>query len=170
MGCTPAVVGDVGERGALDRLTAAGTLDGCRVDQEQIIAEARALAGEDAHQPLDRVGQPAPTLKVRRLGRDLGEETAKALAGDLEKPSVTRDSHDRLRDTEGDHLRVGEHSACVARRLGKEIVRRAINRGAEKVEVGVHRGLLVDGVLSTADFGLSASNPSNTATAVESLI
>ena len=35
----------------------------------------------------------------------------------------------------------------------------AINDGAEGVEVGVHRRLLVDGVLVTADFGLCAPNP-----------
>jgi hypothetical protein len=54
--------------------------------------------------------------------------------------------------------------------LGQEIVCRAENGGAESVEVGVHRGLLVDGVLNTADFGLSAVNPLITAFAVESLI
>jgi len=40
----------------------------------------------------------------------------------------------------------------------------------QSVEVGVHRGLQVSGVLGTADFGLSAQNPPTTATAVESLI
>ena len=45
-----------------------------------------------------------------------------------------------------------------------------LNDGAESVEVGVQRGLLVDGVFDTADFGLSARNPLNTALAVESTI
>jgi hypothetical protein len=50
-------------------------------------------------------------------------------------------------------------------------VSRAINGDAESVEVGVHRGLLADdGVFGTADFGLSAQNPTNTALAVESII
>ena len=53
---------------------------------------------------------------------------------------------------------------------GRKIVRRAVNGDAESVEVGVHRGLLVDGDFGTADFGLSAQNPSNTAIAVESTI
>lgn len=44
----------------------------------------------------------------------------------------------------------------VSRPLRQEIVRRAIDDGAESVEVGVHRGLPVDGDFSTADFGLSA--------------
>jgi hypothetical protein len=51
-------------------------------------------------------------------------------------------------------------SASVTRRRSglfrQEIVRRAINDGAESVEVGVHRGLSVDGCFSTVDFGLSA--------------
>jgi hypothetical protein len=54
--------------------------------------------------------------------------------------------------------------------LRKEIVGCAINGGAESVEVGVQRGLLVDGVVNTADFGLSAPNPLITAFAVESTI
>jgi hypothetical protein len=37
-------------------------------------------------------------------------------------------------------------------------------------EVGVHRGLSVDGCFSTVDFGLSASYPLNTAIAGESTI
>ncbi len=45
---------------------------------------------------------------------------------------------------------------------------RDVDRLVSDVEVGVHRGLRVDGVLDTADFGLSAKNPPNTATAVES--
>jgi polyisoprenoid-binding protein YceI len=49
-------------------------------------------------------------------------------------------------------------------------VRCAINGNAESVEVGVHRGLQVDGVVRTADFGLSVQNPIATAIAVESII
>jgi hypothetical protein len=52
----------------------------------------------------------------------------------------------------------------------QEIVRCAINGDAEGVEVGVHRGLQVDGVLDTADFGPSVQNPFATAIAVESII
>jgi hypothetical protein len=89
---------------------------------------------------------------------------------DLEEPTVARDPHDRLRDAEGDDFRVCDHATGVPRPHGQEIVSSAINDGAESVEVGVHRGLLVDGVFSTADFGLSAQNPWNTAAAVESLI
>jgi hypothetical protein len=76
-----------------------------------------------------------------------------------------------LGDTERDDLRVCDHPTSVPWPFRKEIVSRAINGGAESVEVDVHRGLLVDdGDFSTADFGLSAQNPSNTAIAVESLI
>jgi hypothetical protein len=40
--------------------------------------------------------------------------------------------------------------------LWQKVIGCAINVGAESVEVGVHRGLRVDGVSDTADFGLSA--------------
>jgi hypothetical protein len=52
----------------------------------------------------------------------------------------------------------------------EEVVAGPVNDGAESVEVGVHRGLQVDGALDAADFGLSAHHPSNTAQAVESII
>ena len=85
------------------------------------------------------------------------------LPGDLEEPTVARDPHDRLRDAERDDFRVCDHATGVPWRFGQEIVSSAINDGAESVEVGVHRGLQVDGDFSTADFGLSAQNPSNPA-------
>jgi hypothetical protein len=95
---------------------------------------------------------------------------AKTLASDRQETTVARDAHDRLRYTKRDDLRVCDQTTRVCRRFRQEIVCRAINSDAESVEVGVHRGLQVDGVISTADFGLSAQNPSNTALAVESLI
>jgi len=75
-----------------------------------------------------------------------------------------------LGNAERDDLRVCDATAGVSWLLRQEIVRRAINGDAESVEVGEQRGLLVDGVLGTADFGLSATNPSNTTNAVESII
>jgi hypothetical protein len=87
-----------------------------------------------------------------------------ALSGRGQEALVGGDSHDRLGDGEGDELGVGERSSVIGGLLGQEIVRHAINGDAEGVEVGVHRGLQVDGeFLITADFGLSASNPSITA-------
>jgi hypothetical protein len=95
---------------------------------------------------------------------------AKSFPSDFEKPTVAGNPHDRLCDTERQDLRVGDDSARVCGRFWQEIVGRAINDRAESVEVGVHRGLLVDGVLDTADFGLSVLNPFTTAIAVESII
>jgi len=92
------------------------------------------------------------------------------LAGHGEKAAVTRDAHDRLGDAEGDHLGIGDPPPRVARWSGQKVVARAINGGAESVEVGVQRGLLVDGAVNTADFGLSALCPPFTALAVESTI
>ena len=93
-----------------------------------------------------------------------------ALGRDREEAAVAWDAHDGLGDAERDDLGVRDPAAGVARSLGQEIVGRAINGGAESVEVGVQRGLLVDGAVNTADFGLSALNPLITALAVESTI
>ena len=65
-------------------------------------------------------------------------------------------------DAERRDLRVGDPAAGISGLGGQEIVRRAINDGAESVEVGVHRGLSVDGCFGTADFGLSALKSSTT--------
>jgi hypothetical protein len=66
--------------------------------------------------------------------------------------------------------RVGRTPTGVAPLLWQKIICCAINEGAEGVEVGVHRGLLVDGVLGTVDFGSSASNPFCAVILVESII
>ncbi|HEX3325104.1 MAG TPA: hypothetical protein VHR65_08260 [Solirubrobacterales bacterium] len=108
-------------------------------------------------------------MEARLLGQ-LGEETAKAFAGDCQEATVRWDAHDRLGDAKRGDLGVGDPAAGIAWLLGQEIVCRAINDGAESVEVGVHRGLSVDGCFSTADFGLSALKSSITALAVESTI
>ena len=107
---------------------------------------------------------------VAGLAGQYGKQVTKPLAGGLEKPPVTGDAHDRLSDRERDDLGVGELTASVPAGLWQEIVSRAINSDAEGVEVGVHRGLLVDGVLDTADFGPSAPKPSRTTKPVESII
>jgi hypothetical protein len=84
------------------------------------------------------------------------------LAGHRQKATVARNPHDGLGDTEGDDLRVCDPSTGVSSPLGEEIVRRAENGDEERVEVGVHRGLPVDGDLDTADFDHSSPNPSIT--------
>jgi len=76
-----------------------------------------------------------------------------------------------LADAESDDLSVGDPAAGVIRLAGQEIVRHAINGGEESVEVGVHRGLQVDGEnLITADFGLSSPIPSTSAASVVELL
>ena len=72
---------------------------------------------------------------------------------------------------EGDDFRIGDFSSCVTRFLWQKIIGCAINVRAESVEVCVHRGLRVDGVLDTADFGLSALfSLESVAVSVESII
>jgi hypothetical protein len=132
--------------------------------------EAGRFGGEDADQPLDRLGQASSSLVVAGLLWQLGEELTKALAGDCQEAAIGGDAHDRLGDAERCYLSVGDPTTGVPGLLRQEIVRRAINDCAESVEVGVHRGLSVDGCFSTVDFGLSAPYPLITAFAVESII
>src|SRR6187200_319293 len=165
-----AVVGGIAEGRAACRLDRAGALQRGGIDQQHIVVEARGGGGEDAGEPLDRLAQAGSALVEAGLLGQLGEEVVQALAGNGEEAAVRGDAHDRLGDAEGRDLGVGDPAAGVSGLLGQEIVRRAINDGAESVEVGVHRGLSVDGCFGTADFGLSASNPSITAAAVESTI
>jgi hypothetical protein len=75
-----------------------------------------------------------------------------------------------LGNRERDHLGVIAPAAGVGRGAGQEIVGGDMNRGAEAVEVGVHRGLRVDGARDTADLGPSAQAPCPTARSVESII
>ncbi len=65
---------------------------------------------------------------------------------------------------------IGDRSTRIGRAAGKKVISRAIDRDAEGVEVGVHRGLSAGGVFNTVDFDPSASNPGSTAISVESLI
>jgi hypothetical protein len=62
------IVGIVAQDGLLDGLTTSGALDRRGVDQRQIVRANEALAGKDAHQPLECVGQPTPTREVSGLG------------------------------------------------------------------------------------------------------
>jgi hypothetical protein len=89
---------------------------------------------------------------------------------DGQKAPIGRDAQRHLGDRQGDHLGVIEIAPAVGRGAGQEIVGGDINRGAEGVEVGVHRGLRVDGAIATADFGPSVHSPCSTARSVESII
>jgi hypothetical protein len=112
----------------------------------------------------------APALEVAGLSGRPREQVAQAPAGDGQEAPVRGDAHRHLGDRQGDHLGIVELAAGVGGPAGQEIVRGDINRGAEGVEVGVHRGLRVDGAIATADFGPSARGPFSTARSVASII
>jgi hypothetical protein len=131
---------------------------------------ARAGGGEDAGQPVDALPERSPALEVGRLARQPGEQVRQPLAGDGQEAPVRGDAHDDLGHGQRDDLGVGDLSPRVGSPAGQEIVGGDINRGAEGVEVGVHRGLRVDGAIATADFGPSARGPFSTARSVESII
>ena len=164
MGGAVAVVGGVAERRAPCRLDRAGALQWRGVDEQHVVVEAWGGGGEYADEPLDRLGEAGSALVETGLLGQLGKEMTQSLAGDRQETAVGGDAHDRLGDAERRDLRVGDSPPPgISGLLRQEIVCRAINDGAESVEVGVHRGLSVDGCFSTADFGLSALKSSTTA-------
>ena len=163
-----AVAAMIGERGALDRLLRTTTFDRSRIQQDDVVVVAGGVGCEDPGEPLDRRAEPAAALVEAGLLGQFGEEVAKALSGDCEKAPIGRQSHDRLGDAEGDDLRVCDPSPRVRLTFGQEIVGSAENCREEQVEVGIHRGLQVDGGgLITADFDLSCllSLPTSTVSA-----
>ena len=92
-----------------------------------------------------------------------------ALGSSQEAP-IRRYPHQHLGDAEGDDLCIAQRAPGVAWPLGQEVVGRAVDTDQQQVEVGVHRGLLVDGVLDTADFDLHPLVPIATTGAVTSII
>jgi hypothetical protein len=169
----PAVIGGVAQRAALDRLAAAGALHRGRVEQQQILLEPRSVAGEHAHQPLQRVRRPAAAFEVPGLLRQLGEQAADAFARDREKSPIGRDPHDRPRHAQRDELRVCDSSNSVGLPFRQEIAGRDEHGPEQQLEAGVHRGTFRSAMrLSTADLGpaarFSVQTPPNTATTVKS--
>src|ERR1039457_6906525 len=168
MAGTVAVVGGVGERvrgaraaATLNRLKRADTLDRRRVDEQQRVVEAGAVARELADQALDHPGQAQPALVKRGPLRQLREQVRQTSGRDREEPGIGRDPHDRLRDRERDDLCVEDSSSGVLPLFGQEIVHRAINSDQQQIEVGVHRGPPQGrrSVQDTVDFDLPAYVP-----------
>ena len=88
----------------------------------------------------------------------------------LQEAAVARNPHQHLRHAQRDDLGVAELPSPVARRLRQQVVRGAVDSDAEQVEVGVHRGLQVDGAIDTADFDLPHPVPLDHGNAVASII
>ena len=168
----PAVISGVCQLRATDGFTALRAGDRRAVNEQQIVREARTLAGEDPKQPLQRVDQAATALEVPGLLRQLWEQVPETLARDRKKPPIRRDPHDRLRHAQRDDLRVCDPSSRVGLPVRQEIVGGAEHRREQQVEVGVHRGPLWSAMRdSTADFDPAALKPStNTARPAESTI
>jgi hypothetical protein len=104
------------------------------------------------------------------LSRKNGEEMPNLPTGGPQEAAVRGETHEDLRNSQGDDLGIGGLAPGVGFLLWQKIIGCAINDGAEGVEVGVHRGLQADGVSDTADFGSSASNPFCTVIFVASII
>src|SRR5260370_14593347 len=140
-----AVAADLGELRAADGVERAAALDRGRVEQEQIVACAGALRGEDADQPLDCLRQPGAPLVQRVLAWQLRKQMPELAAGGAQKPAVTRDPHQHLCDAERHDLRVGQLAPPITRTTRQQVVSRAVDTDTEQVEVGVHRWLQSDG-------------------------
>jgi hypothetical protein len=164
------IVGHVGKGRTANRLSTASALDGRGVDEQEIVGKSRAFGGKDTHQPVDGIRESPPPFVVTGLAGNLRKEVHELPAGGSQEAAIRRDAHDGLSHREGDDLSIGAMAAGVGASLWQKIIGCAINDGAEGVEVGVHRGLLVDGVANTADFGPSASNPFCAVILVESII
>lgn len=120
---------------------------------------------KDAHQPLQRFGQPTPALEVAGLLGQPQKQMPEALGRDREKPPVGWDAHDRLGHAQRDDLRVCDPPGGVVLPFGQEIVGGAEHRREQQVEVGVHPGPHRSAMrISTADFDPAARKSStNTA-------
>lgn len=164
------VVTDVRKCGAKRRIPASTALDRGGVDKQEIVVETGALLAKDDQQPGEVRSETTPTFEVAGLIRDVRKEMGKRALRPSKEAPVGRLPHDGLGHRQGDDLSISRLPSRVPSSFWQKIIGCAINEGAEGVEVGVHRGLLVDGVLDTADFGPPASNPFCRAIFVESII
>jgi hypothetical protein len=165
-----AVAADLGERRAACRFQRTTALDRRGVKQDDIVGVSGRSLREHPDKPLDRLGQAPSPFVQSILRRQAGKQMPQLPLRRPQEAPIRRDPHQHLRDTERNDLRVGELSPCVRRPSGQEVVGRAVDTDQQQVEVGVHRGLLVNGVKDTADFDLPHLVPIATANAVASII
>jgi hypothetical protein len=164
------VVTEVGKSRTQRRLPASCAFDRGGVDEQEVVRETGALPGKDDQKPVKDGSESAAALEVARLLGDNGKQMGKRSLRPPKETPVGGLTHDGLGHRQRDDLGIGRVATGVSLPLWQKVIGCAINEGAEGVEVGVHRGLLVDGVSDTADFGPSASNPFCTAIFVESII
>src|SRR6266404_6050679 len=145
MAARVAVAADLGQPRTTGRLERAAALHRRGIEQQQIVAAAGALGGEDADQPLDRLRQASPPLMQRVLAGQMRKQVAELAAGRTQEAAIARDPHQRLSDTQRHDLSVRKPPASVTRPLRQQVVSRAIDTDQEQVEVGDHRWLQSDG-------------------------
>jgi hypothetical protein len=96
---------------------------------------------EDAEEPLDSLHQASPALVISVLAGKKREEMPDLSMGRAQEAPVGGDAHEDLGHGQGDDLSIGDPTTGISPSLWQKIIRRAINDGAEGVQVGVHRGL-----------------------------
>ena len=164
------VTADIRQSRASDRLQRTSAFDRRGVKQKQIITRSRALGAKDPEEPFDGFRKTGPALVIGVLGGKTAEQVPELPASSPQEPAIGRDAHEDLSHGQRDDLGVAGTPAGIPAFLWQKVIGCAINDGAEGVEVGVHRGLLVDGVANTADFGPSASHPFRSNMFVASII
>jgi hypothetical protein len=137
-----AVAAGIGELRAGHRLQRAPALHRRRVEQDHRVGVTGAVGGEDADQPLDRLGQPASALVEAGLSGEGREQLPKALPGDREEFAVGGDPDHRLGDAEGGDLRVGQAPTGVLLPFGQEIVGGAEHRSEDLLPMPPRPGAL----------------------------
>jgi hypothetical protein len=150
---------DISQRRAPHGLQRAAAFDRGRIKEQEIVFGPGTLGTEEAKQPLDGFLKTSPALVVSILSGKEGKQVPDLPRSGSQETTVRGDAHENLSHSQRDDLGIGGPTASVSPSLWQKIIRCAINDGAEGVEVGVHRGLRVDGVLDTVGFGSSASNP-----------
>lgn len=96
-----------------DRLTVSrqprtAALDGCRVDEPQIVGVARAVAGEGGDDVLHHVGGGAESFVVRGALGQVREPRPKMGVGVADEATLRGVAEQRLDDGEGDQFGIAE--------------------------------------------------------------
>src|SRR4051795_12835291 len=166
-----AVVGGVGERTAAHRLDAARTLHRGRVDDQQVVIEARAEFGELPDQRLDHLRQALAALPVTGPLRQPREQVPEPPGRHRQETLVGRDSHHRLRDqsatTSASVILRRAFSARSGRR-SSAVQNTAISSRSRSASIVAPWGRRRD--IGTADFDLPRYVSYSTTPAVESVI
>jgi len=102
--------------------------DGGSVSARGVPSAANRARAQGGDQRLNLAGEPQPALVQRVTGRQAREQMRELSARAQQEPGIGGLADDRLRDPEGDDLRIGDPATRIAACGRQEIVRDAVNR------------------------------------------